>query len=638
MGVVFYLAQAISVAMYIIGFTEAFLASFAISGDNFIAVATVINIFIFICVYIGASWAIKVQYFILAILAASLFSFFIGAFASIDTSLLQTNLTPHYESGESLFTMFALFFPAVTGIMAGANMSGDLERPSKSIPKGTLWAVLITGVIYLSLALLLGMTRPYTELISNNLIMNDIAIWSPLITAGVFAATLSSALGSMMGAPRILQAFSKDEIFDSLKFFGAGSGPTREPRRATVITFIIAELCILLGDLNAIAPIITMFFMITYGLLNLATFYESVTHNPSYRPTFKYCHWSVSLAGTIGCVGVMFLMNWVWATISILMLAGLHWYIRFREIESRWGDLNSGVIFERSRQNLLRLEQEVYHPKNWRPIILALSGTAWSRPHLAIYGHWLTAGHGILSLGHIVTGNIEDYAERQQKFEMTLRKFINDEGLLAFPAVVISPYVSDGIEALVQCHGIGGLRPNTVLLGWPGDVDKSEPFGATVRLVSRLGRSVIAVRFLDYKEEDPWEIPEGTIDVWWRGKKNGSLMQLLAHLLHQNPEWLGNRIRMLRSVPSETGRDEVIKHIETQSALARITVEPVAIVSASAETAIQFHSRDAAIVIFGFEPPEEGKEAEFFNRMESFAGALPRVLFVDSAGGMELES
>ncbi|MCA9041191.1 MAG: amino acid permease, partial [Planctomycetaceae bacterium] len=349
-------------------------------------------------------------------------------------------------------------------------------------------------------------------------------------------------------------------------------------------------------------------------------------------------HWSMSLAGTIGCVAVMFLMNWVWATISILMIAGLHWFIRFREIESRWGDLNSGVIFERSRQSLLRLEQEAYHPKNWRPIILALSGTAWTRPHLAIYGYWLTAGHGILSLGHIVTGNIEDYAERREKFELTLRKFINDEELLAFPAVVISPYISDGIEALVQCHGIGGLRPNTILLGWPGDEQKSETFGATVRLVSRLGRSVIAIRFRDSKVENAWGVPEGTIDVWWRGKKNGSLMLLLAHLLHQNPEWRGNRIRMLRSVPTETGRDEVIKHIEDQSALARISVEPVAIISENAETAIQHHSRNAAIVILGFESPEEGKEAEFFHHMEAFVGDLPRVLFVNSAGGMELES
>ncbi len=157
---------------------------------------------------------------------------------------LQANLSSKFAEGENWFTMFALFFPAVTGIMAGANMSGDLANPSKSIPKGTLLAIGVTAVIYLSQAVLLGCARPAEELISNNMVIRDIAVWPIAITAGVFAATLSSALGSMMGAPRILQAFARDDIFSSLKFFGAGSGASNEPRRATVLTFVIAQVCI----------------------------------------------------------------------------------------------------------------------------------------------------------------------------------------------------------------------------------------------------------------------------------------------------------------------------------------------------------------------------------------------------------
>ena len=645
-GVVFYLAQAISVAMYVVGFTEACASTFPTVDAHFVAVATTINVATFVCVYVGAGWAIKVQYFILAVLGAALASFYSGALAAFDLGHLEANLQPHFTPGASVFTMFALFFPAVTGIMAGANMSGDLQNPSRSIPRGTLWAVLVTGAVYLSMALLLGAARPHQALIANNLIVRDVASVPLLITAGVFAATLSSALGSMMGAPRILQAFARDEVFRSLRFFGVGSGPNREPRRATVLTFVIAQVCILLGDLNAIAPIITMFFMITYGLLNLATFYEAVTKNPSYRPTFRYCHWSVSLAGTIGCGAVMFLMNWVWASVSIVAIAVLHWYIRYREIESRWGNLNSGVVFERARQALLRLEHEAYHPKNWRPVILGLSGSAWTRPHLAIYGHWLSAGHGILSLAHVVTGDIEEHAERRDKYEATLRAFIAREELSAFPAVVISQYLSDGIESLVQCHGIGGLKPNTVLVGWPNELRKAETFGATVRLVSRLGRSVIAARFLEYREEpsdlrdpdDPWQVPRGTIDVWWRGKRNGALMLLLTHLLHQNPEWRRNTIRMLRAVPSDAAHDEVRRHIEDLSASARITVDPQVVVADDPAGAIQETSHEAALVIMGFETPPEGGEGEFFERMEAFAGNLPRVLLVDSAGGMELES
>ena len=304
-----------------------------------------------------------------------------------------------------------------------------------------------------------------------------------LITTGVFAATLSSALGSMMGAPRILQAFARDDVFASLKFFAHGSGASSEPRRATVLTFVIAQVCIVLGDLNAIAPIITMFFMITYGLLNFATFSEAVTKPPSYRPTFRYCHWSMSLAGAVGCLAVMLLMNPSWAVLSLLVIAGLHWFIRSHEIESRWGDLHSGAAFERARRALLRLEEEAYHPKNWRPSILALSGTAWSRPHVAIFAHWLTAGHGILTMAHVVTGDVETLAERRERFEGALRAFIAKEELQAFPAVVVSQYLSDGIESLVQCHGIGGLKPNTVLLGWPTESNKADAFGANIRSV-----------------------------------------------------------------------------------------------------------------------------------------------------------
>lgn len=650
-GVVFYLAQAISVAMYVIGFTESFVATFPSLEKYSMQIATFVNLLTFMCVYIGAGWTIKVQYFILAILGASLASFYIGAFGSFDMAILQTNLSPNYLEGESLFTMFALFFPAVTGIMAGANMSGDLSNPSKSIPSGTLGAVFATAIVYLSLAVLLGAVRPHEDLVSNNMIMNEIAVWPIVIVAGVFAATLSSALGSMMGAPRILQAFAKDEVFKSLKFFGSGAGVSREPRRATVLTMVVAQCCIFLGDLNAIAPIITMFFMITYGLLNLATFYESITKNPSYRPTFKYCHWSVSLAGTIGCLSVMFLINWVWALASIVVMAALHSFIRFREIESRWGDLNSGVVFERTRQNLLKLELEAAHPKNWRPIILALSGSGWNRPHLAIYGNWLTSGHGILTLGHVVAGDLEEHAGRQESFESTLRTFIAKEELQAFPAVVISQDISEGVESLVQCHGIGGLRPNTILLGWPNALEKAQGFGSTVRLVARLGKSIIAIRFLDYRDdriedekdaseivEDAWDVPSGTIDVWWRGKVNGALMLLLSHLLHQNPRWRGNPIRMMRVVPHEDAVDEVKKHIEELSASARIQVEPVVIVSENSTTTIQEYSSNASVVVLGMEPPEEGKEEEFFSRMENFAGDLPRVLFITSAGGMELES
>lgn len=649
-GVLFYLAQAISVAMYVIGFTEALASSVPAAGGHLIAIATLVNFVTFICVYIGAGWTIKVQYFILATLVAAIAAFAAGAIQTFDPAILSANMQPHYLEGESLFTMFALFFPAVTGIMAGANMSGDLANPSQSIPRGTLWAVVVTAIVYIGQAVLLAGCRPHEVLVASNMVIRDISVMPLLITAGVFAATLSSALGSMMGAPRILQAFARDDVFAPLKCFAFGSGTSNEPRRATILTFVIAQVCILLGDLNAIAPVITMFFMITYGLLNFATFTEAVTKNPSYRPTFRYCHWSLSLLGAVGCLAVMFLMNPLWAAISLVVIAGLHWFIRYREIESRWGDLQSGVAFERARRALMRLEEESYHPKNWRPTILALSGTAWSRPHVAIYGHWLTAGHGVLTMAHVVSGDVEDLAERRQRFEASLRQFITREQLQAFPAVVVSRYLSDGIESLVQCHGIGGLKPNTILLGWPTEAAKAESFGANIRIVSRLGKSVVAARFLNQREPDentpalkdsdtdPWAIPNGTIDVWWRGMKNGSLMLLLAHLLKQNPAWRRHEIRVLRVVSSEEAEVDVRHHIAEMCAAARIAASPVVVTGTDPSETIQRTSATAAVVILGMEAPTDGDEAGFFARLEELTGNLPRALFVSSVGGMELDS
>lgn len=637
-GVVFFFAQAISVALYVIGFSEALVA--VTPGDlSPASVATITNIAVFVCVFIGAGWTIKVQYLILAALALSLVSFYIGAIGALDLATIRVNLAPHYEDGENFRTMFALFFPAVTGIMAGANMSGDLRDPARSIPRGTLSAVAVTGAVYLSLVFLLGGTRNHDFLVTENMALADVARWPILITAGVFAATLSSALGSMMGAPRILQAFARDSVFKWLRFFGPSSGKMGEPRRAIVVTFVISQVAILAADLDSIAPVITMAFMITYGLLNLATFYEALTRNPSYRPRFRWSHWTTSLAGAIGCLAVMFLIDWVWAVVSILLMAALHWTITRQEIEARWGDVHSGLLFERSRRNLLKLEDELHHPKNWRPIILALGGVVWDRPHLAVYGHWFTSGHGILSLGQVIQGDVENRVDRRVSQERILHTFIHEQQLEAFPAVVVAPYLSDGVESLVQCHGLGALRPNTVLVGWPNEEQRFEPFAAMLRTCANLGASLVSLRFIEETEsQDPWEVPEGTLDVWWRGRQNGELMLLLAHLLTKNDPWRSHRIRLLRVIQNPAGKDEVLRHLTELIEMSRIRATPHAVIADDPREAIAQWSRTAAVVFMGFEAPEEGDEQAFCQRMDHWAGALPRVVFVDSIGGMSLDS
>ncbi len=642
-GLVFFLAQAISVSLYVLGFAEAVSASIPGMGpESEMIVATITNVLVFICVFVGAGWTIKLQYFILAVLVLSLFSFGMGAFPAFDAELLQTNLHSNYSGGENLFTMFALFFPAVTGIMAGANMSGDLKNPAKSIPNGTLWSILVTAIIYAGMAILLAGTATQGQLTAtgDQLVVGELSRWPFLITAGVFAATLSSALGSMMGAPRILQAFAKDSIFKWLNPFAAGSGVAQEPRRAIIITFVISQVCIVLADLNTIAPLITMFFMVTYGLLNLATFYEAITQNPSYRPRFRWSHWSTSLLGAIGCVVVMFLINWRWALVSIAAISALHAYIRSANIQATWGDMQSGLTFQRTRSNLLKLEEQLYHPKNWRPNILALSGAGFNRLHLSIYGYWFTSGRGILMIGQVIQGEVKEQLDRHNNQERLLHEFIREKELQAFPSVVVAPTVSSGIESLVMCVGLGELRPNTILLGWPREPERVETFGGMLRTVEFMQRSILISRFSGPPQENGshWSTPQGTIDVWWRGKQNGELMLLLAHLLTQNEGWRNRPIRLLRVIENEAGREEVEQHLELLANRARIKVSCEVVVSEDFRGAIQTTSRDAAIVFMGFQPPNEGFDTDFFERIESLSGGLERVIFVNSNGNMSLES
>ena len=637
-GIVFFVAQAISVAMYVIGFSEAYRLTVSDEVDPWV-IASIVNFLVFVCVFIGAGWTVKVQYVILGSLVLSLVSFYAGAFQQFDPSILAANWQPNFEPGVNFFTMFALFFPAVTGIMAGANMSGDLKDPGKSIPFGTLASVVVTAVIYISMAVLLAGSRTSEQMISNNFIVGDIAVWPLLITIGVFAATLSSALGSMMGAPRILQALSRDEVFKSLSYFGHGSGSNNEPRRAVIVTCVISQICILLANLDTIAPLITMAFMITYGLINLATFYEGITRNPSYRPRFKYSHWAISLAGAIGCIAVMLLTDWRWALVSVVMMVAIHQWIARREVEARWGDLNSGLLFERTRKNLLKLEQQLYHPKNWRPIILALSGATWERPHVAVYGHWLTNGHGILLLGQVIHGEMDNRFERIEGQEELLHNFVQKQKLEAFPSIVGSNTLSEGIESLVQCQGFGALRPNTVLVGWPSSSDKAEGFGSTLRVLDRLKRSIIAVRLSEkVSASDPWQPGEGTIDVWWRGQKNGELMVLLAHLFTLNQEWRNRPIRLLRVIENEAGLEDVKKHLDQLISDSRIKATARVVVSDNARAAIQKESANAALTILGFEPPAEGSEIAFHEAMDKLAAGTSRTIFVSSAGKMSLHS
>lgn len=637
-AVFFFIAQAVAVTLYVVGFTEALFSVFPGLGLSFREVATLTNGIVFLCVYVGAGWTIRLQYFILAVLFASVLSFLAGAGLAFSPDVLRANLVPAWKTGHAFFPVFALFFPAVTGIMAGVNMSGDLKDPSRAIPRGTFAAIGVSTLIYAAIAVGLAGSVSRAELLGPGFVLKDRAWSGVLVYAGVFAATLSSALGSMMGAPRILQAFARDNVFRRLKWFGRGSGAAGEPRRAIVLTFLIAQAGIYAGDLNAIAPVITMFFLMTYGTVNLACFYESIARNPSFRPTFRRHHWSIALVGALGCVGVMFLINALWAAVAIALAALLYFLIARAEILVKWGDLDSGLAYQRARNALLRLETERYHPKNWRPSILALSGGAYNRLHLAEYAAWLTADNGIVSIAQIIQGDFDDLLDRQREAETLLRKAIREEELDAFPVVVVDDNITAAVQSLLQCHGLGGLRPNTLLLGWSQDPQKTGLFAQLLGLAKRMRRSIVVVANKQKDKEARTRIAEGAINIWWSKETNGALMLLLAYLLKKNPEWRSHPIRILRPVPPKADIHNVARQMQDLLAAARIEADLVIMPAESPLAAVREAMLPSAVLLAGFEPPDEDPGGALIPFLQETVELPGDILLVYNAGDASLQA
>ncbi|MEO0852102.1 MAG: amino acid permease, partial [Cyanobacteria bacterium J06648_11] len=265
-GIPLYFAQALSVALYTIGFADSLVSTFQQLDTALVTVAT--TMLVTVVAITSARWAIRVQYVIMAAIALSLIAFAFGH--PVSESSMGLFGAPVSDAAP-FWSVFAVFFPAVTGIMTGVNMSGDLEDPTKSIPAGTLWAVGTGYTIYMTLPLFLALRADAATLVEEQLIMQQMALWGPSILLGVWGATLSSALGSILGAPRVLQALVRDRVLPSwMRALGTGEGEDDEPRIGTMVTLGVALIAVAIGDLNAIAPVLTMFFLTTYLVLNVA--------------------------------------------------------------------------------------------------------------------------------------------------------------------------------------------------------------------------------------------------------------------------------------------------------------------------------------------------------------------------------
>lgn len=595
-GIPLFLAQAVSVAFYIIGFAESLEYLFPGLPVRLVTMVTLLGIFAI--AWKGAEIAVKAQYFILGALGLSLISFFLGWTPVVDFS---SRVEPQYGTGLSFWMVFAIFFPAVTGIMSGVSMSGDLKDPSKSVPKGTILAVIVCFVVYAVQMVWLAVNASREELITNTLVMERIAVIGPLIFVGLWAATLSSALASLLAAPRTLQALAQDHV---VPFgLGKGHGPGNEPRAALLLSAGLAAVCLLAGRLDVIAPVISMFFLTTYGTVNLVAGLSALAANPSYRPTFRV-HWSLCLAGAAGCLFAMFLLN-AWATIlAVGCIVGLYTMLKQRQYQTTWGDERSGIWFALARFGLLRLAESRQHVRNWRPVILVLVGNPAGRLAMVELANRLEARRGLLFLSQIVTGSWDKMLPRQAMLQKQLQEFIRESRLSAVGKTVLADDFEHGVSTLLQVAGVGALEPNTVLIGWSEDALRERQFLGSVRRILELKRSLLIFA----EAELPNYQLEPVIDVWWRAKANGSFMLTLAHLWQGSGVGQEYRLRVRRIIADEGGRKDIEIAMQEMVRKTRFEAEIDIVVDAAPplEVIARYSEKSALCFIgLGLDAPEE---------------------------------
>ncbi|MGB0385886.1 MAG: amino acid permease [Ardenticatenaceae bacterium] len=629
-GIPLYLSQAISVAFYIIGFTEAVYASVpAFQAYDPIVISAVVALIFGVIAYIGADFALKIQYFILAILIAALVSFFGGGWG--EGSFIEPTTVANYSPGVTFWIVFAVFFPAVTGIEVGVSLSGDLKNPSKSIPFGTISSIVITAIVYFFVAIWFATHMTSEELINNNLAMEQIALWPSLILAGVSASTLSSALGSILAAPRTLQAIALDGVVP--KWMAAQLGSPTEPRMGVLITSAIAIAVILAGDLNAVAPIISMFFLNTYGMVNLVSAIEKVVGNPSFRPRFNI-PWYLSLLGALGCYGVMFLINTPATILAILISYGIYFYLQRRELSRTWGDVRSGIWFAIARSALLNLEAQRWHVKNWRPNILVFTGQPHNREQLVELSDWLSLGRGIVTFCELIVGDLDELAKQGVRAEARkgIRAFIQERGMSAFASAEIVPDFKIGALTMAQAHGTSGLEPNNILFGWSRTPAGRASQLGLMRSYVALGKSVL---FLHYNQERGYG-QKKIINVWWRGRSaNADLILLLVHLIQQHRAWKGAEVHILQVINDKKKVSESNALIENLLADVNVDAKPVVIVREDPLQPITDlmaeWSRDADLTMLGMQLPEANRVESYGQRLEDLVEAVGTVMLVRNA-------
>lgn len=628
-GIPLFLCRTLSITFYSFGLAESVVALWPdkVEPHQVQLLAAAIIVAITAVAGRSASLALKVQVPILVAVGLSFAALALGVLLG---EWRAPEWTPSYRTApEGFWYVFAVFFPAVTGFAAGIGMSGDLEDPQRSIPRGTLWAVATGTLCYLLIPLLLSVTAVVSRaaLAEPGIIWVDIAVLGAwLIFPGIWGAILSSALGSALTGPRVLQALAMDGIAPR---FLARLSRTGQPTVATWFSGGLALLAVALGGLNAVAQFVTILFLTFYVSINLAAGLEQLVGDLSYRPTINV-PWYVSFLGAAGATAVMFLISPYACIVAIVFETGLYLYLRHRALARHWGDVRAGFWAALARVALLRLRDHRRDPRNWRPLILVFVGDPQKRVELVRLASWFSQDRGLVTASQLVVGDLEQSEGDVGALEREMDEVFAEERLVAFAEVhVVSDFVSGAID-VAQANGLAGLRANTVLFGWAEKEDRLASELRIMRALAAVGKNTIIAR------TQPAFGPVLRIDLWWRGKqRNGDLMLLLAYLLNLNPEWQQASIVVRSIVADERECGAMTENLHAMLRDVRIQAGVEVIIKPQERgisELIYEYSRGADVVFFGLRDTEPGTEADYAEQLRRMSDGLQTAIFVRNAG------
>ncbi|MFT4663186.1 MAG: amino acid transporter [Polaribacter sp.] len=565
----------------------------------------------------GADLGVKVLYFVVTILGFSIIAFFIGntdyaqnnkldPFAKIDNykiekqgqfdtffpeeartmdSLVQLqsfqvdstdalhptiitsssnkpdSVPPFIPKGLDFFIVFAIIFPAFTGMTAGVGLSGDLKNPGRSIPLGTLAGTLAGMVIYFFIAWKLAVSASPLDLVNTErLVMSDIA-WQGwiVIPLGLAAATISSALGSILVAPRTLQAIARDKVLPLAGFnrwLSVGRGDADEPVNASIVTVVLAGVFVLAGALDSVAQVISMFFMVTYGSLCLISFLNHFAADPSYRPRFR-SRWYISLFGAVACFGLMFFMNGLYAFMSITTMVVLYFFISYYNQDKKSIALIfQGVIFQFSRQLQVFLQKaDKEKGDTWRPSAIALSENSFERLGAFHLLRWMSHKYGFGTYIHQIRG----YLSRQSNKEATeckerLIKMAEKTDSNIYVDTLISPSFTSSIAQVIQLPGIAGTENNLMLFEFSkNNPEQLNDIVDNFKLIKSVDFDVLLLG-----SSDRGFGLKKSIDIWLTAAdfKNANLMILLSYVILGHKDWKSAEIKIFAVYPEQSIEEE----------------------------------------------------------------------------------